>query len=358
MELVKSPLIEKVYIISNISGEEEREFSEADKVNVLRVWMVDNPLSILAVLPIVLRLRPDVVHFNIHFQSFGKSRIANFTGFLLVFLCTLFRLKTVVTLHNLGETVNLKKVGLKPSFANRLGIFIATRLVLSASKIAVTVKLYEMYLKIRYKCGKVIYVPHGTLANMDPQYVNKSCKPEKIILAFGHMGPHKGLSVLLRAFEEIRREKNDIKLVIAGADHPNFPGYLKRLKKNVSSDVIFLGYVSDKDVPKVFETADVVVLPYLTATGTSGVFHLACGYGKPIVVSNLPEIRELIAEGAAALLVPTGDHNALKEALIRVLEDESMAVEMGRRNLIFAQKEGWDKVVEKYEQIYKELLSR
>lgn len=359
MELVKDPLIEKIYVISDINGGKENEISEVGKINVLRVWKTDNPLSILAVLLSVLKLRPDIVHFNIHFQSFGRRRIANFTGFLLVFLCALFRLKTVVTLHNLGEAVDLNRVGLKPSFVNRLGIFVATKLVLSASKIAVTVKLYEMYLKIRYKCRKVIYVPHGTLANIDPQHdVNKVCKQNKTILAFGHMGPHKGLPVLLRAFEEIKREKDGINLVIAGADHPNFPGFLKSLKKNAPSDVIFLGYVSDEDVPKIFETADVVVLPYLTATGTSGVFHLACGYGKPIVASNLPEIREMIAEGAAALLVPVGDHNALKEALIKILEDDNMAADMGRRNLVFARKEGWDKVVKKYEQIYRELLNK
>lgn len=358
MELAKNPLVEKIYVISDINGGKENEISETDKINVLRVWKADNPLSILAVLLFVLKLRPNIVHFNIHFQSFGRRRIANFTGFLLVFLCTLSRLKTVVTLHNLGEAVDLKRVGLKPSFVNRLGIFVATKLVLSASKIAVTVKLYEMYLKIRYKCGKVIYVPHGTLANVDPQHINKVCKQDKTILAFGHMGPHKGLPVLLRAFKEIKREKNDINLVIAGSDHPNFPGYLKSLKRNAPSDVIFLGYVSDEDVPKIFETAGVVVLPYLTATGTSGVFHLACSYGKPIVASNLPEIREMIAEGAAALLVPVGDHNALKEALIKILEDDNMAAEMGRRNLAFAQKEGWDRVVKKYEQIYRELLSK
>ena len=46
-------------------------------------------------------------------------------------------------------------------------------------------------------------------------------------------------------------------------------------------------------------------MPYLAVPGTSGVFHLACGYGTPIVASDLPEIREILADGASAVLVAT-----------------------------------------------------
>jgi glycosyltransferase involved in cell wall biosynthesis len=103
--------------------------------------------------------------------------------------------------------------------------------------------------------------------------------------------------------------------------------------------------------------ADVVVMPYLIALGTSGVFHLACGFGKPVVVSDLPEMREMVADDASALLVPCGDVDALKDAVLKVLADKEAAAAMCRQNLKFAQKERWSIVAQAYEEVYLELVN-
>jgi glycosyltransferase involved in cell wall biosynthesis len=133
---------------------------------------------------------------------------------------------------------------------------------------------------------------------------------------------------------------------------------LQSAKNGLSlSNVAFLGYVEENDLLGVFEKADVVVLPYLTATGTSGVFHLACGFGKAIIASDLPELRELIAEGASAILVPPGDVKALKDAILSVIDNKELRESLERRNLAFAQKENWGVVAEAYEKVYLEALA-
>ena len=301
----------------------------------------------------VLKLKPDVVHFSIGFQSFGKSRISNFTGLSLVFLCRLCGLKVIVLLHNLAELVDLEKVNQKPSFTNKAGILVATRLILSASRVVVMVKSYAGYLKKHYNNKGILFIPHGSkgdeCVSIDPE--------DKIILMFGHMGPFKGLPTMISAFEMITKERSDVQLVIAGANHPNFPGYLDEFIKNAPPKVVFTGYVPEKDLCGVFGMADVVVTPYVLATGTSGVFHLACGFGKPIVSSGLPEIRELFADGASALLVPPGDTEALKNAILKVLTNKEIASKMRKQNLKFAQKETWSIVAQAYEQAYLELLN-
>jgi glycosyltransferase involved in cell wall biosynthesis len=247
--------------------------------------------------------------------------------------------------------VDLMTVQVKPSLVNKLGILVATKLILWASRLTVTVRSYVAYLMRRYSYGRALYIPHGASVfrclSLD--------LPERIVLMFGHMGPSKGLSTLLKAFEELVTEKNDVKLVIAGASHPNFPGYLESYGKIFIPKVDFLGYVHEEDLAKVFGIADVVVLPYLTATGTSGVFHLACSYGKPVVASDLPEIREMVAEGAAALLVPPSDVSALKKAILNVLGDEGLAARMREQNLAFAREESWSVVAKMFEQVYVEL---
>jgi glycosyltransferase involved in cell wall biosynthesis len=300
-----------------------------------------------------LKLKPNVVHFNVHFQSFGKSRLANFTGLSLIFFCRLLGFKVLAEVHNLGEKVDLEKVKLKPSVLNKMGILVATKLILSAPRVVVTVRSYVEYLNKRYGHKGVQYIPHGTsvgnYSSIDPE--------EKVILVFGHMGPYKGLTLMIKAFEELRREKNNVKLVVAGTSHPNFPGFLDEFVTHHIPNVDFLGYVPAENVAQIFRMADVVVIPYFTTTGTSGVFHLACGYGRCIVASDLPEIRELVDDGASAILVPPGDVNALKSAILTVLSNETMAAKMGEQNLLFAQKESWSVVAEEYEEAYLELLT-
>ena len=336
-------------------GDSRNRSWESPKVEILRVWKADHPLSILGIVFHVLKLRPDVVHFNVHFQSYGRSRITNFVGLLLAPVCRLLGFRVVATVHNFGDMVDLEKVHVKPSLLNRLGIFVVTKLMLLLiSRVVVTVRSYVDYLGMRYGRMGAIYIPHGTSVNsclsIDPH--------ERVILMFGHMGPHKGLPIILKAFEELLKERDDVKLVVAGSSHPNFPGYMERFRREVTDrvKVEFLDYVREEDLATVFGMADLVVLPYLAATGTSGVFHLACGYEKPVVASNLPEIREMVAEGASALLVPPGDVEALKEAILTALDNPSLLGEMGRRNLAYATQETWERVAEAYEAVYTKLL--
>jgi glycosyltransferase involved in cell wall biosynthesis len=352
-ELAKSPAIDKMHLLTDQTTSSKGTLPENSKINIVRVWKQDNLVSILGVMVQVLKLKPDVVHFNIGFQIFGKSRVANFTGLSLVFLCRLCGFKVVVLMHNLGELVDLEKVNVKPSFVNKAGIRVTTRLILSASRVVVLVKSYADYLKKHYRNKGVLFIPHGSRGNgcvsIDPE--------EKVILMFGHMGPSKGLAIMLSAFEKITKERSDVQLVVAGADHPNFPGYLEGFIKKAPSKVVFTGYVPEEDLSRVFGRAELVVTPYLVALGTSGVFHLACGFGKPIVSSDLPEIREIVNDGASAILVPPGDVDALKDAILKVLFDSKMATSMGEQNLRFARKESWNIVAEAYEKAYMELLN-
>jgi len=116
--------------------------------------------------------------------------------------------------------------------------------------------------------------------------------------------------------------------------------------------VKFLGYVDENEVPSIFNEAAIVILPYLTMTGTSGVFHLACGHGKPIIASDLPETRELMKEGAYAFLIPVGQPEILRDAIRYLLDNPKMAYDIGHRNYEYAHRHTWDKIAEKFEKIY------
>jgi glycosyltransferase involved in cell wall biosynthesis len=301
----------------------------------------------------ILKLRPDVVHFNVSFQSFGKYKLTNFTGLSLILLCRLFGFRVLAGLHTLAQMSDLEKFHVRPTLLNRVGILLATKIILSAQTVVVLVKAYGDFLKHHYGHEGVQYIPHGTSINRNSKLIGK----DKVILIFGFMGPHKGLPIMFEAFEKIRREKPNVKLVVAGTNHPNFPNYLQQFIQKRFANVEFTGYVPQGKLGSVFKNAQVVVLPYNAAPGTSGVFHLACGYGLPIVASDLPEIRELVNDGASAILVPPGKVDALKDALLKVLLDQELSAKMSEQNLNFANQESWSAVAKAYEDAYLGLLA-
>jgi glycosyltransferase involved in cell wall biosynthesis len=354
--LESSRRISRIFVLTD-SKPERADSLRGQRVDIRQVWTPDNAASILKVLVNVLLLRPDVVHFNVHFQSFGRSRLANFIGLSLPFLCKALGTPSVATVHNLGEKVDLKAVGLKPSFLNRHGIRLATRLITSASAVTVTVRSYLEFLNRSYGCANVTFVPHGAGVSSRPP-TPLPINPSRMILIFGHMAPFKGLPLMIDVFSRVLNERKDVKLIVAGESHPNFPRYLDDFSRNPPPKVEFVGYVDERQLPSLFERAFVVVLPYLAATGTSGVFHLACGYGKPIIASDLPEIRELVKEGASAILVPPNDVEGFAKAILRLCDTPWLAEEIGNRNLSFASTESWNLVASSFERIYMNLAAR
>jgi cellulose synthase/poly-beta-1,6-N-acetylglucosamine synthase-like glycosyltransferase/glycosyltransferase involved in cell wall biosynthesis len=351
--LGKRPAIGRIHLLADKTVSSKETLGESSKTNVLRVWKPDDPFSILGIMFYLFKLKPDVVHFNVSFKNYGHGRVSNFAGLFLIFLCRAFGFKVLVEAHALGEKFDLEKAQLKPSFLNRVGIMLGTKLILSAPKVVVTVRSYVDYLTERYGHHGVQYIPHGTLDGFSSAFAPQT--GEKVVLIFGHMGPYKGLPVMLKAFEELQKERGDVRLVVAGSSHPSYGDYLGEFIRARLPKVDFLGYIPEENLEQIFLSADVVVLPYLAAPGTSGVFHLACGYGRPIVASNLPELKEPVVDGASVLLVPPGDVTALKDAILKVLNDEKLAKEMSAQNMKFARQETWALVAESYEKAYLEL---
>ena len=74
------------------------------------------------------------------------------------------------------------------------------------------------------------------------------------------------------------------------------PGYVEKVAASCPDDrVHFTGYVPEAAIAELYRAASLLVLPYSSATGASGVAHLACEYGLPLVSADIPDFRGLIA---------------------------------------------------------------
>lgn len=126
------------------------------------------------------------------------------------------------------------------------------------------------------------------------------------LLFFGFVRPYKGVRILAEAMELLRGE--DVFLTIAGE------WWSKEPRPSGDRLEILDRYISEEEVGALFQRADVVVLPYLSATGT-GVAPLAYRFGKPVIATRVAGLADVVQDGVTGRLVEPDDPAALAAAV-------------------------------------------
>ncbi len=132
------------------------------------------------------------------------------------------------------------------------------------------------------------------------------------LLFFGFIRAYKGLDLLLEAFSDNRLRNRKLKLVIAGEFYEDDTSYRQQIKDHdLGDDVIFFDhFINDNEVPLFFSIADIVVQPYKSAT-QSGVTQIAFHYEKPMLVTDVGGLKEIVPDGKCGYVVkPDPQHIA------------------------------------------------
>lgn len=325
---------------------------EPEGFNVLRCWSFDDPGSLFRLLKTINRLKPDVVWFNLLFSTFGRNPVVAFSGLMTPLLARLSGRYTHVTLHHLMDTVELKDVGVRHEGLYRFAGAMATRMLLLSNSVSVLMPGYRKILNDKYGRDNVHLRAHGILARRPefPDFARRGT-PEHRILAFGKWGTYKRLELMTEAFNLIAEKLPNAKLVIAGGDHPQAAGYTDLIRQLCADNprIEFRGYVPENDLPDLFQSATVAVMPYSSSTGCSGVAHLACAYGVPIVCADLADFRQMAqGEELAIEFYPPGDAQGLADCLVQLLEDPKKQHAMATQNFSAGLRMTMPNVVQKY----------
>ena len=320
--------------------------------NVIRCWAFDSLKNPVRLLRAIRRLRPDVVWFNLGFASFGGSPLPAFVGLAIPALSRLNGYYTHVTLHQLVETVDLTDAGVKSQTLYKIAGSIATHMLLTSNSLSVLLPAYRKILRERYRRGSVYVRAHGILSGR-PEYPDmaKRGNPVHRILAFGKWGTYKRLEQLIEAFHRVEKLVPNVCLTIAGGDHPKTPGYVASVAKKYRDNpkLEFTGYVPEEDIPTLFQSTSVTVMPYSSSAGSSGVAHLACEYGVPIVASDISDFRELAQEeGIAIDLYKAGDVESLAEHLVNLLQLPEQLETMAIQNFSAALRMSMPEIIRQY----------
>ncbi len=331
-ELRNNPLLE-VTILADMLPSPQPELSG---FHVVRCWDFNRAANPYTLLREIRRIKPDLVWLNLGFASFGDKPLHAFTGLAIPALIRMMGYPTHITLHQLMDTVDLKDAGVRFPGLYRMAGALITRILLLSNSVSVLLPEYGALLRERYGAHDVHVRPHGILSG-EPEYPDFSRRgnPRHRLLAFGKWGTYKRLEPLLEAFQIVVQEFPDAHLVIAGGDHPKTPGYVESIARVHAGDprIEFTGYVPEEAIGDLFRTATVTVMPYTSSAGSSGVAHLACQYGVPILASRIHDFQELAkAEGVAIEFFQCGDTRDLARELIELLKSPEKQEQMSLQN--------------------------
>lgn len=167
--------------------------------------------------------------------------------------------------------------------------------------------------------------------------------------------PKKNLGTLLHAFHILKKTYNsNIKLVLAGHTH----GRINKLLETAGDlglldELTFTGYIPEKDLPKLYNCADLFVFPSLHESfGLPLLEAMACG--TPIVVSNRFAIPEIV--GNAEKLVDPLDVNALAKAMYMIIDNDEIRKDLVKKGLKRAKTFTWEKCAREHIKVYEEVV--
>ena len=176
--------------------------------------------------------------------------------------------------------------------------------------------------------------------------------------AIGFLGrldePRKGLGVLLDAFALLGPERPGLRLLLAGPGDAEAAA--ARLPAELRSRVVPLGRVSEQDKARAYRSVDVFCAPNLGGESFGIVLTEAMSAGAPVLASDIPAFRSVLAGGAAGELFPVGRADALASRAAALLDDPARrsALSAAARRAVRAY--DWETVAADVARVYETVL--
>ncbi len=168
-----------------------------------------------------------------------------------------------------------------------------------------------------------LYRPHPLYDNFGPAKPKAEAlsalglAPElSYVLFFGFIRAYKGLDILLEAMADNRVAKLPVKLIIAGEFYEDAAPYEALIQKyQLESRLVrATDFIPNEQVSNYFSVADIIIQPYKNAT-QSGVSQVAYHFGRPMLVTDVGGLAELIPNGVVGYVVPP-TATAIADALV------------------------------------------
>jgi len=363
-------------IILTLYGGKEEDVS--DLPDAKNVWSGKAyPLQIFRQ---VLRDRPNVVHIQYEFTTFGTF----WTNLLLPLLLISMKIagvKIVVTVHSVipKEIVDkelmrqllpqLAKFGVSEVLFKMFLVFLYRTVAISADRLVVHGRWYKKKMISSYRVppSKIHIIPYGVdESNCTDDILLKQWRKRigkrRVILFFGNISPRKDMETLIRSFTIFLRDNRKYLLVIAGRELPYYHWYANRLKSiarklGLSESIIFTGLISDEEIHVLYRISEFVVFPYLYGfEGPSGPLAFAIQHCVPIIGTKVGYLEEEFVHMKEGILVPPRDVQALAEAMKKLANNRNLRMKFSKNLKMKRDRTLWKDVALKTFQLYQRVI--
>lgn len=178
---------------------------------------------------------------------------------------------------------------------------------------------------------------------------------KNFILSVGNLQPRKNLIRLIKAFISSKKMNPsfDFQLVIVGKKAWMFDDIIKAAMEN-SNDIVFTDYVSEGDLVKLYNIANLFVYPSIfEGFGLPPIEAMACGV--PVAVSNQSALPEVVGE--AGVYFNPYDENDIAKKILQITEDEELRLSLLKKSQMQIKKFSWNKSAKKIISVYEKMLS-
>jgi glycosyltransferase involved in cell wall biosynthesis len=275
-------------------------------------------------------------------------------------LCTLFKIRrkaVVFTVHNVLSHERSALFFYLSRFLFALGDHFIVHSELNRQQLIAYYGIPE---------NAISLIPHGPLDFQVNACADKSSaraelgfsSDHKIVLLFGAIRPYKGIDTAIEAFALLKKQHPSARLLIAGKPWQCWDDYETMIKRHgIEENVVAcLGYIPSAEVHRYFCAADLVILPYHHFDSQSGVGGTAVAFRKPLIVTRVGGLPDLVLENHA--IIPPVDPSALADAITKCLNHPTRLMKMAEHADIVAQRLSWSGIAKRTRTVYESLIER
>lgn len=303
--------------------------------NQPRFYNITNFFLIYRLFKQIKLFKPDIIHIQ-------EGHIW-FSSLLPILFIKKYIL--ITTIHD--PKLHVGERYIRDYFIQYLGRLFSNRIIVHGEKLKeIMIKEYNIPNEKVY----TISIGECNVAPFKKYEIIDSKQYKNLILFFGRIRKYKGLEYLIKAEPLITESIPNVKIIIAGKG--DFKKY-EEMMINKEHFIIYNRHISYREGAELFQKSSIVVLPYIDAS-QSGVVVTAYGFKKPVIVTSVGSIPEIVDNNVTGIIVPPKDAVALATAIIKLLRDDALRIRMGNNAYNKLKKDlSWDSISEKTIIVYK-----
>ena len=321
-------------------GKTQLETNKTESVRIESHPVLDsiNPFNWLKVFGLIKKNRPALIIFNYWMPFFAPCYgaigwlIKKFTKIKILYIC-----------HNIIPHERWPGDLFLTKFAfSTVDYFIVQSAIVAN-------ELLSLFPEAKYKhIAHPIYYIFGEMMPKEEARKKLQLTTQQVILFFGFVRAYKGLDLLLKAVPLIKPTL-DVKLLVVGEFYEDKTKYLDLINHLgiFREVVIYSDFIPNEEVGLFFSAADVVVLPYKSAT-QSGIVQVAYHFNKPCIVTDVGGLGEVVIDNKTGFVVPPENPDEIAQAVLRFYE-KNKEKEFSANIEIEKKKYSWDNIADAIE---------